>query len=212
MASHDAGEVVWVRDGHSAEVLPGFLEGLTEEQRAGSRNVSADAAWIKICVEKHCPGASLCLDGFHVIQWAAGAAGEVRRPVWNAMRAEAGELQKQLEKLPADAAGEQRAKLREELEKAMEKATRIKGSRHALGKNLENLAPLQQKKPGFVVETSKELAKAHRLKEMARLIFQSGDREEAESASTTSSGWRPTAGSSLSGNWLAASGSTGGPF
>ena len=182
MASHDAGEVVWVRDGHSAEVLPGFLEGLTEEQRAGSRNVSADAAWIKICVEKHCPGASLCLDGFHVIQWAAGAAGEVRRPVWNAMRAEAGELQKQLEKLPADAAGEQRAKLREELEKAMEKAARIKGSRHALGKNLENLAPLQQKKPGFVVETSKELAKAHRLKEMARLIFQSGDREEAESA------------------------------
>lgn len=41
---------------------------------------------------------------------------------------------------------------------------------------------MQQKKPGFVVETSKELTKAHRLKEMARLIFQAGDREEAESA------------------------------
>lgn len=128
------------------------------------------------------PGASLCLDGFHVIQWAVGAVDEVRRSVWNAMRAEARELQKQLEKLPADAADEQRAKLREELEKAMEKATRIKGSRYALGKNPENLTPLQQQKLDFVVETSKELTRAHRLKEMVRLIFQSGDREEAESA------------------------------
>ena len=99
MVNHDTGEVVWVRDGHSAEVLPGFFEELAEEQRAGIRNVSADAAtWIKICVEKHCPGASLCLDGFHVIQRAVGAVDEVRRSVWNAMRAEARGLQKQLEK------------------------------------------------------------------------------------------------------------------
>ena len=183
VVNHDTGEVVWVQDGHSADVLSGFFEGLTEEQRAGIRNVSADAAtWIRTCVGKYCPGASLCLDGFHVVQWAVGAVDEVRRSVWNAMRAEAKELQKRLAELPDDASDEQRARLREELEKAMEKATRIKGSRYALGKNPENLTPLQQKKLDFVVETSKDLTRAHRLKEMVRLIFQAGDREEAESA------------------------------
>jgi len=54
----------------------------------------------------------------------------------------------------------------------MEKATRIKGARYALGRNPENLTPLQRQRLDFVVETSKELTRANLLKEIARLIFQ----------------------------------------
>jgi transposase len=37
-------------------------------------------------VEEHCPNATICLDPFHVVQWATNALDGVRRGVWNAAR------------------------------------------------------------------------------------------------------------------------------
>jgi transposase len=37
-------------------------------------------------VEEQCQNATICLDLFHVVQWATNALDEVRREVWNAAR------------------------------------------------------------------------------------------------------------------------------
>ena len=43
VVNHDTGTVVLAADGHDAGTLSGFFEGLTEEQRAGIKCVTADA-------------------------------------------------------------------------------------------------------------------------------------------------------------------------
>lgn len=61
-------------------------------------------------VRKLCPNATLCMDPFHVVQWATKALDEVRGSVWN-------ELRKSGQK---------------------ERAQTLKGSRWALWKNPED--------------------------------------------------------------------------
>jgi transposase len=47
--------------------------------------VSADGAdWIADMVALCCPNARLCMDPFHVVQWANEALDQVRRRVWPA--------------------------------------------------------------------------------------------------------------------------------
>jgi transposase len=80
--------------------------------------VSADAAgWIAIVVAERGQNATLCLDPFHICQWASKALDEVRREVWNAARR-----------------GGQTAIARE-----------LKDARFALWKNPEDRAPRMRK-------------------------------------------------------------------
>ena len=183
VVNHDSGVTVRAGEGRDKETLSRFFEGLAEEERAGIRTVSGDAAtWIRTCVEKCCPNARFCLDGFHAVQWAVDAVDEVRRGEWNAVRAGARELQRRLKALPDDATEGERKKLNEDIKIAKGAAREIKGTRSALCKNLGNLTPGQRRKLEHVVENSSRLARAHRLKELARLVFHAGTAEEARAA------------------------------
>ena len=81
------------------------------------RLVSADGAeWIANVVQERCPNATLCIDAFHVVQWATDALDEVRRDVWNSARRSG----------------------------MTEHARELKGARFALWKNPEDLTRRQR--------------------------------------------------------------------
>ena len=80
VVNHKTGHLIWARKGHGKEVLTVFFEGLTEEQRATIKYVTADGArWIADCVSKYCPNAKRCIDPFHVVAWANDCLDEVRK-------------------------------------------------------------------------------------------------------------------------------------
>jgi transposase len=80
VVDHNTGALIWARKGHGKEVLTGFFEELTEEQRAKIKLVSADGArWIADCIKDFCPNAERCIDPFHVVAWANDALDEVRK-------------------------------------------------------------------------------------------------------------------------------------
>jgi transposase len=78
--NHKTGQLIWANKGHGKDVLSGFFQGLTEEQRAKIKYVTADGAlWIADCISEYCPNAKRCIDPFHVVAWANGCLDEVRR-------------------------------------------------------------------------------------------------------------------------------------
>jgi len=80
IVNHETGHLIWAHKGHGKEVLKGFFEALTEEQRASIKYVTADGAgWIADCVRDYCKNAERCIDPFHVVMWATEALDEVRR-------------------------------------------------------------------------------------------------------------------------------------
>ena len=44
----------------------------------GSNGTAAAAEWIGECATTNCVNATLCLDPFHIVQWATGAPDVVR--------------------------------------------------------------------------------------------------------------------------------------
>jgi transposase len=87
VVDHDSGRLLWASAGRDEATLRGFFDLLGPERSAAIRLVSADAApWIASVVRERCPAATLCLDPFHVVQWATRALDEVRRSVWNELR------------------------------------------------------------------------------------------------------------------------------
>jgi transposase len=80
IVNHKTGHLIWAKKGHGKEVLAGFFNELTEEQRAAIKYVTADGArWIADCVKTFCPNAERCIDPFHVVAWANDALDEVRK-------------------------------------------------------------------------------------------------------------------------------------
>jgi len=60
----------------------------TQWGNADDQLISADGAeWIFQAVQQHLPNVTVCLDPFHVVAWAGKALGEVRRRLWNQLRA-----------------------------------------------------------------------------------------------------------------------------
>jgi len=117
VVDHDSGLLVWAAPGRDRKTLRRFFDLLGEQRSQRIELVSADgAAWIEEVVGERCPNASLCLDPFHVVQWATAALDEVRREVWNAAR-------------HAGQKAEARA---------------LKGARFALWRNPEDLSARQQ--------------------------------------------------------------------
>jgi len=145
VVDHDSGRLLWAAAGRDEDTLRKFFDLLGEERCAAITLVSADAAtWIANVVGERCPQATLCMDPFHVVQWATRALDEVRREVWNAARREG-----------------QRAV-------AME----LKGARFALWKNPEDLTERQQNKLAMIQRTNNKLYRAYLLKEQLRQVFQ----------------------------------------
>lgn len=153
VVDHDSGRLLWASPGHDEATLRQFFEQLGPERCSQIRLVSADAAaWIHSVVRERCPNAVLCLDPFHVVQWATRALDDVRRAVWN-------ELRRSGQKERADA---------------------LKGARWALWKNPEDLTARQRTKLAQIEYDNRKLYRAYLLKEHLRAVFQDPDISSAK--------------------------------
>jgi transposase len=144
VVDHDSRRLVWAAVGRDKQTLQGFFELLGEERSAEISLVSADGAeWIAGVVAEKAPNATLCIDAFHVVQWATDALDEVRREVWNEARR-----------------GGMTAHARE-----------LKGCRYALWRNPEDLTPRQAKKLAWVAKVNTRLYRAYVMKEQLRIAI-----------------------------------------
>ena len=152
VVNHDSGKLVWAAPGANKKTLAAFFDALGDDGRAHIELVSADGApWIADMVADRCPNATLCLDPFHVTQWATKALDEVRREVWNEARRSG--------------------------QKAL--AKELKGARFALWRNPEDLSSKQQAKLAFIAKTNDRLYRSYLLKEQLRMVFHQDSVEDA---------------------------------
>ena len=144
VVDHESGVLLWAHPGRDAKTLEKFFDKLGKERCAQITLVSADAAeWIANVVADRCKNAELCLDPFHIVQWATRALDEVRREVWNAARK-----------------GGQKTLAKD-----------LKGARFALWKNPEDLTERQAATLSGIAKTNAPLYRAYLLKEQLRQVF-----------------------------------------
>lgn len=99
--------------------------------------------WIADETRANCPGVIVCIEPFHVAQWATDALDVVRRQTWNDAR-----------------------------KKGMTaEARQLKGARFALWRNPEDLTERQQAKLSWIKTTNNPLYRAYLLKEQLRQIL-----------------------------------------
>ena len=83
VVDHDSGRLVWAQDGRDRKTVARFFDQLGLERCQQLELVSSDMGdWITHVVAERCPGATLCLDPFHVVALAGEALDTVRREVW----------------------------------------------------------------------------------------------------------------------------------
>lgn len=141
VVDHDTGRLVWARPGRKADTVREFFEELGIERCEQLELVSADGAdWIHRPVHEYCPQATLCLDPFHIVQWATEALDEVRRAIWSELRRSG----------------------------AKAEALSLQRSRYALWKNPEKLTDRQRAKLSDIQKTNRPLYRAYLLKEQLR--------------------------------------------
>jgi transposase len=144
---HATGRLVWATEGRSKKVVDSFFEQLGPERCAQISHVSSDGAeWILGPIEQHCPNAAICLDPFHVVQWATNALDRVRRQLWNEVRRSS--------------------------QQAV--AAELKGSRWALLRNPEHLTQTQAATLAVIAKLNAPLYRAYLLKEQLRMVFHVG--------------------------------------
>jgi transposase len=150
VVDHDTGRLVWAAEGRDKQTVLAFFDQLGEERAARIRLVSSDLCeWITRAVLERCPGATLCLDPYHVVALASSALDEARREVWQQARR----------------AGDKTG------------ARWLKGARWALWKRPERLTERQQAKLATIEHVNRRLYRAYLLKEQLRLVFQSSSEE-----------------------------------
>ncbi len=144
VVDHVSRRVLWCQEGRDEATLERFFDLLGPERSKRIALVSADAAaWIGNVVRRRCPGATLCLDPFHVVSWATEALDQVRRQVWNQARTSGHSTE----------------------------ARTIKGARFVLWKNCPDLTKRQAAKLAQIATTNKPLYRAYLLKEQLRIVF-----------------------------------------
>jgi len=141
---HHTGRLVWAAPGRDRKTVEKFLDLLGKERCQQVELVSCDmASWITAPIAERCPGATVCLDPFHVIKLATDALDEIRREVWNEAR-KAGQT-------------------------ALAKD--LKGSRFVLWKNPERLTDRQQLKLARIKQINDPLYRAYLLSQQLRPIY-----------------------------------------
>ena len=144
VVDHDTARLVWAGIGRDKKTLEGFFDLLGTKRCKTIRLVSADAAqWIADVVNDRCKRATLCTDGFHVVQWATDALDDVRREVWNTARRQGMKTY----------------------------AKELKGARYALWKNPEDLTQRQVAKLSWISAANTRLYRAYLLKEQLRVAI-----------------------------------------
>ncbi|MGH3624046.1 MAG: ISL3 family transposase [Sciscionella sp.] len=141
---HDTGRLVWAKEGRDSGVIRAFFDDLGAERVTQLTHVSADGAeWIHTPVRERAPNAVLCLDPFHIVQWATKAVDKVRRSLWNTLRG----------------TGHAQA------------ASDMKATRWALLKNPEDLTGEQRTSLATIAKTNHRLYRAYLIKEQLRAVF-----------------------------------------
>ena len=144
VVDHATGRVVWARQGRSKSVVADFCADLGEERARALRQVSCDGAtWIHEVIAEAAPNAAICLDPFHVVQWATEAIDGVRRRIVRDLKA-AGRL------------GAAKA---------------LKGSRWVVLKSPERLSGDQRTTLASIKRTNAHLYRAYLIKEQLRAVF-----------------------------------------
>ena len=145
VVDHDTGRLVWAKPGRKKDTVRSFFEELGPQRCAKIELVSADGAeWIHDPVDEYSPHAEVCLDPFHVVQWATDALDKVRRSLWSALRRSGKKAE----------------------------ALSLQRGRYALWKNPENLSEAQQAKLSSIQKTNRPLFRAYLLKEQLRGAIQ----------------------------------------
>lgn len=162
VVDHDTGHLVWAGEGRDKAVLRRFFDDLGPERTAQITHVSADGAdYIAEVVAARCPGAVVCADPFHVVQWANDALTKVRLESWRTARRLA------RHDPPARSGPARKAQWLP----GRDTANALKGARFALWKNPENLTEKQRAKLEWIVIADPRLYRAYLLKEALRLVF-----------------------------------------
>ena len=144
VVDHDSGRLVWAAVGRDKKTLESVFGLLGEERCKQVKIVTADGAtWIADVVKSRCKNATLCIDAFHVCQWASEALDEVRREVWNQARSKG---------MRAD-------------------AKELKDCRFALWKNPEDLTVRQEAKLSWIAKENAALYRAYLLEEQLGLAI-----------------------------------------
>jgi transposase len=143
VVDHGSGRLVWAKAGHDRATLRAFFEALGPDRCQRIRLVSCDAAeWIADETRANCSGVIVCIDPFHVAQWATDALDVVRRSTWNDAR-----------------------------KKGMTaEARQLKGARFALWRNPEDLTERQQAKLSWIKTANGPLYRAYLLKELRQIL------------------------------------------
>lgn len=80
VADHDSGRVVWVGKQRTKEAFERFFTALGEGRTAELAAITLDASSIYLSVARdRAPGATICLDPFHVVKWCNQALEAVFR-------------------------------------------------------------------------------------------------------------------------------------
>jgi transposase len=154
IADHKTGKLIWAAVGYGKEVLERFFKGLTKEQCASIKHITADGAkWIAETGQKYCPNAERSIDPFHVVEWANGVLDEVRKRIYR----------ETAEKVKADKGLD-----KGERKEAMAPVTEAK---YAMLKNPETLTEGQLAKVELIAKSTPQLYRAYLLKEKLRLLF-----------------------------------------
>ena len=87
VTDHRSGRVAWGAEGKDTATLDRFFAELGTDRAAKLAAVSTDMgpAFLKSVTTK-APGATVCIDPFHVVKLATDALDQVRRQVWNQLR------------------------------------------------------------------------------------------------------------------------------
>ena len=148
----DRRRLIHATDGAHPGSLHAFFDLLGEERPREITHVSADgAAWIARTVEKRCPQAVMCIDTFHVVQWAGDALDLVRREVWN-------EVRERRHRAGRRAHGEGKV---------------LNEARWSLWKKPENLSDAERARLDYIAATHPRLHRAWALKEGLRVAVTS---------------------------------------
>lgn len=157
----DNHEVVWVHMNHGRSVFEKFCKLLTPKQLAEIEIVAGDGAkWIDECLNQYMPNATRCVDPFHVVQWGMEALDAVRTDIWREVRTEKNKLNKEKNKIIAN------AKEREEKESTQGKEDESEVT-EGKGNDPAPALPVKNKKmPDFTPEEQEQMNKLEeRIKE-----------------------------------------------
>ena len=155
VVDHDTGRQVWAGEGGANQgTLLAFFKALGWKRARQLTLVTSDGAeWIHTIVKAKAKRAKLCMDPFHVVQWATKAIDAIRRRVQ-------GDLTR---------AGRS------------EQAKSLKGSRWALLKDIHELDAGQKATLAGIQRDNRILYRAYLLKEQLRYVFAAATPSRAKS-------------------------------